>query len=570
MTTKKARCAAGISFTAAAGAGSARTAVATDIELAPLRRGCGGTSAHAQISSSAECSSSQPLKFAAGSPATASDPLTGRVSSRSIVICSWVGMRRSMSRAGPASRRGGTPIFRRLSPSRRERRRQLLARADVELGVRPPEVRLDRLAGHEQRLGDLGVRQPAGGEVGDPPLARGQRVDAAQLQPARARAGRQQVVARLLGEHGRAAALRQVERLAQRLARLAAAVGAPLRRAEVGERPRVLQARRRRRQQLGGPAEPGDHRVAVVAEQRDEPLGAAERPRRAPRRARRRAPRRRAPGRRRARRARAARAPARSATGYSSGLRAPKTAVRRPHSSRSAIPASASPCARRSRPRAREQDRERRRRRDRTRGRRPICLQARLRLVELTRLQERGDEDAAVERAAEQQARAQRHLERHPHLADRLADRAAAVGDRPARRADPRVGVLGAVPAGARRRLVEHRAGVVELVGADERHRRARRARTARRRDRRSAARRRARAARAPRPGRRPASATSGGRRAGRASSARRASRPRAARRCARSARPRGAPRRDRASRRRRTATRAAARARDPGPPARR
>ena len=51
---------------------------------------------------------------------------------------------------------------------------ELDARADAELRVRVPEVRLDGLRGDEQRLRDLTVRVAGGGELDDPPLARRQ------------------------------------------------------------------------------------------------------------------------------------------------------------------------------------------------------------------------------------------------------------------------------------------------------------------------------------------------------------------------------------------------------------
>ena len=52
-------------------------------------------------------------------------------------------------------------------------------RTDLQLGVRVAEVRLHRLLRHEQRLGDLAVAHPVGGQLRDAALARGQRVDPA-------------------------------------------------------------------------------------------------------------------------------------------------------------------------------------------------------------------------------------------------------------------------------------------------------------------------------------------------------------------------------------------------------
>src|SRR4051812_23873160 len=67
-----------------------------------------------------------------------------------------------------------------------ERARQLAAGADAELGVGGAEVQLDGLARDPQRLRDLAVAEPGDGEVGDPALARGQRVRPAQRLAARA------------------------------------------------------------------------------------------------------------------------------------------------------------------------------------------------------------------------------------------------------------------------------------------------------------------------------------------------------------------------------------------------
>src|SRR3712207_9283960 len=69
---------------------------------------------------------------------------------------------------------------------------------DPELAVGVAEVRLDGLRGDEERLRDLGVRQPLGRHLRDPPLARGQRLRSeehtSELQ------SRQYLVCRLLLE----------------------------------------------------------------------------------------------------------------------------------------------------------------------------------------------------------------------------------------------------------------------------------------------------------------------------------------------------------------------------------
>ncbi|HEX8859076.1 MAG TPA: hypothetical protein VGC06_08290, partial [Actinomycetes bacterium] len=48
------------------------------------------------------------------------------------------------------------------------------------------EVHLDGPQGHEQRLRDLAVGAPGGGQLGDPALTAGQGVDALQGRPPRA------------------------------------------------------------------------------------------------------------------------------------------------------------------------------------------------------------------------------------------------------------------------------------------------------------------------------------------------------------------------------------------------
>jgi hypothetical protein len=62
--------------------------------------------------------------------------------------------------------------------------RELPAGADAKLGVRPGQVRLDGGDAEVQLRGDLLVRQAAGRQLGDPPLAGGQA--AARYRPAAA------------------------------------------------------------------------------------------------------------------------------------------------------------------------------------------------------------------------------------------------------------------------------------------------------------------------------------------------------------------------------------------------
>ena len=73
--------------------------------------------------------------------------------------------------------------------------------------------------------GDLPVGAPAGGQLGDAPLARRQRVGARAHGAPRSRAGRAQLRARALGQRRRAAAVRELHPPLERLAR-GAALGA--------------------------------------------------------------------------------------------------------------------------------------------------------------------------------------------------------------------------------------------------------------------------------------------------------------------------------------------------------
>lgn len=117
-------------------------------------------------------------------------------------------------------------------------------------------MRLDCLARDVLGLGDLGVREALGGELGDAPLGRGQGVDARQDQTARSRPASAQLLARLPGERGRPAAKREVHTGGQRLARRHSPIGASQPRSQRHQRAGVLQARRRRREQLDGFLEP--------------------------------------------------------------------------------------------------------------------------------------------------------------------------------------------------------------------------------------------------------------------------------------------------------------------------
>jgi hypothetical protein len=105
--------------------------------------------------------------------------------------------------------------------------------------------RLDRLDGDEQLLGDLAIGAPLGREPRDAQLGRGQRVDARGRRAPRAQAEHGQLVARATLDRPRAAAAGQVQRGAQALLGGPALAAAAQRSAEVGQRARVLGARRR-------------------------------------------------------------------------------------------------------------------------------------------------------------------------------------------------------------------------------------------------------------------------------------------------------------------------------------
>ena len=79
---------------------------------------------------------------------------------------------------------------------------------------------LDGLAAHVQRLGDFGVRASRRRQRGDPSFVGRERVDPAELRPARPGARDQQLGPGALGERRGAAADREIERLAKRLAGL--------------------------------------------------------------------------------------------------------------------------------------------------------------------------------------------------------------------------------------------------------------------------------------------------------------------------------------------------------------
>src|SRR5919199_4397684 len=108
-----------------------------------------------------------------------------------------------------------------------ERLVELSPRADAELAVRVGEMQLDRLQRDVERLRNLLVGAAFGGELRHTPLARGERLDAAQSRSARSAAGRVELGACLLRERPRAAALGQLEGPPERAARLGGRAAAP-------------------------------------------------------------------------------------------------------------------------------------------------------------------------------------------------------------------------------------------------------------------------------------------------------------------------------------------------------
>jgi hypothetical protein len=105
-------------------------------------------------------------------------------------------------------------------------------------------VSLDGVLGQEERLCDLAVGPPLGGHASDAQLGGGEVTAALGGVPARTGTGRDELV---VGTHGNrigAAGTGQLERLAERLARVAAPAGAAGGGAQLEQRERVLEPRR--------------------------------------------------------------------------------------------------------------------------------------------------------------------------------------------------------------------------------------------------------------------------------------------------------------------------------------
>src|SRR5206468_485125 len=101
--------------------------------------------------------------------------------------------------------------------------RELGSGADGELAVDAGEMDLNGALGDEERLGDLAVGGPPGRQFGYAPLARGERVDAAQGDAPRARAGGQELALAPSGEGCGTADRGQLDGPAKVLARLGSA-----------------------------------------------------------------------------------------------------------------------------------------------------------------------------------------------------------------------------------------------------------------------------------------------------------------------------------------------------------
>jgi len=102
-------------------------------------------------------------------------------------------------------------------------------------------VALDRARGYEEALRDLAVGQALAGELGDATLARCQRVESCENDPARARARGAEICLGLLGQPLGAQAIGSVECLAEQVSSFGATVAPPKHRSEVSQSPRSFQ-----------------------------------------------------------------------------------------------------------------------------------------------------------------------------------------------------------------------------------------------------------------------------------------------------------------------------------------
>src|SRR6188508_671225 len=101
---------------------------------------------------------------------------------------------------------------------------KLAPRAHLQFAEDACEVTLDRAGGNEQSLSDLAVRETLAGELGNPALAGGQRVEPCEDNAAGARTGCAKLGLRIFGERSGARAVGGVECLPEELSRFGAAV----------------------------------------------------------------------------------------------------------------------------------------------------------------------------------------------------------------------------------------------------------------------------------------------------------------------------------------------------------
>ncbi len=120
---------------------------------------------------------------------------------------------------------------------------ELVARVELELAEDAGEVALHGSRRDEERLRDLAVRPALARQLGDPKLARRQRIDSGQDDATRTRAGGTKLRLRLFGKKQRPASMRGVKAVAKHVFRLRASISTPQHRAEVDEGPRSLQLR---------------------------------------------------------------------------------------------------------------------------------------------------------------------------------------------------------------------------------------------------------------------------------------------------------------------------------------
>src|SRR5262249_3541763 len=152
---------------------------------------------------------------------------------------------RDQDRADCLARPHGTTVRYSVKAWRRlESAGELRARTDLELAEDGAEVSLDRVLGNEERLRDLAVGHPFGGQTRHASFRGGE--VAATLGRVSAGAGTcgDELIVDARGDRVRTAATGQFERLAERLARIGAPAGAADRGSQLQQRERVLEPRR--------------------------------------------------------------------------------------------------------------------------------------------------------------------------------------------------------------------------------------------------------------------------------------------------------------------------------------